>query len=303
MKEEAVRTARMSIPILVTLVLFTGTIPGVLGHAPGVLSTPEFEINDIVIVDGGKELTISLKDVGLYHNEIFKNNKMKMMKAQNKTQEQIDAAIKKEFEGADGICPCVITAFRATLLGIGEIWGDELPERKDIRIISSLPTMGSMQVFQYITGTASNVPDVTEKGQFKIILPNGTEVKDFSKMKIKVLSMNNSMENYHFNIESISSGESYEAVYLEAVYPEGYFELRLKVKMNYPEDATTEDNDEFTVMYEDVRDSLLSSEDWELFEDVDEPEEDTPVVAIVFSLLLLTIFVGLIVWQFTVKKK
>jgi hypothetical protein len=300
MKIESSKTVRLS--ILICLALLVGSLPAVVGHTPGASSTPEFEMKDIVITDNGNELTISLEDVGLYHNEISKANKKKSLESQGKTTDQINETLKKEFEGQDGICPCVITAFRAMLLGISQVWGDETPERNDICITSCLPTLGSMQVFQYITGTGSKVPDVTSKGQFKIVLPNGTEVMDLSKKNVKKLSIDNSMENYHFTIGSVSKGEEYEVVYLEETYPDEYFPLRLKVKMNMPDEPTADENGEFVTMYEDVRDSLLSNEDWELFEGIDEPEEDIPIIPIVLAGLAICFFIGLFVWQKTIKK-
>jgi hypothetical protein len=296
------RKMGLSITIMLSLVLISSALPGVLGHTPGASSTPDFEMKDILISDGGKEITISLEDVGGYHNYKTISEKKKSLQSQGKTPEEINETIKNEFEGQDGICPCVITAFRAALLGISEVWGDEIPERNDICITSCLPTSGSIQTFQYLTGTGSNIPDVSAKGQFKVVLPNGTEVTDLSKKNIRTLSINNSMANYHFTIERISTGEEYEAVYADGTYSDEYFPLRLKVKMNMPDDPTPEESQEFVTMYEDVRDSLLSNEDWELFDGIDEPEEDVPIVAILFSAVLLLIFIGLIVWQFTIRK-
>jgi hypothetical protein len=72
----------------------------------------------------------------------------------------------------------------------------------------------------------------------------------------------------------------------EGVHPEGFFELREKVKVD--KTATPGEIDEFRGQWEAVRDAFVTQPDWELFEGVEEPEEPFPVGgAIFFSILVI----------------
>lgn len=96
---------------------------------PGAKPLPEYDLASISVYDGDTLVEISIEDVGEYHG---------------------------------GICVCGGCAFRATQLGISEIWGDEIPARADLRIISKLPTPGSRDCFQYVTGTGSGIETKTK---------------------------------------------------------------------------------------------------------------------------------------------
>jgi len=77
------------------------------------------------------------------------------------------------------------TEVEITLLGISELWSDEIPERADIKFISRGHTPGATQCLQYITGTGPKVPVVKSRGELRLILPDGTEVTDLSVKNLK----------------------------------------------------------------------------------------------------------------------
>ena len=206
-------------------------------HIPGASPPPKFELEPILVDDGGKIISIAIEEIGKYHSERAKEMRIKMLKKQGKTEEEIKAIIEKEFANATGICTCVAASFRAALLGIKNVWGDEVPKRDDIRIISNLPTPCSCQCFQYITGNAPNVKAV-RKGEFHIILPNGTEVKNMSMKNLKKIAMNVNASYYNFIICRRSTGECFTANVKDDVFPEDYFVLRKKVKYGIPEKAS-----------------------------------------------------------------
>ena len=250
----------VAIVALVLLALSTAVI-SVDAHMPGAKAPPAFELSPIVILDNGAEVEITIDDIGEYHG---------------------------------GICVCGGCAFRATQLGLSEIWGEEIPAREDIKIVSRLPTPGSMDCFQYVTGTGPGM-EVETKGGYKIILPDGTEVTNRSKKNLKKVSKSNTPDNFRFDVCRKSSGECFEVVVKVGVFPDGYFELRKKVK--YGENATSEEKALFKSEWEDTRDKFLTSPDWELFEGVEEPEEPFPVGgAIFFSILVigLILLLGLV---------
>lgn len=282
----------LTLALVASLVMPLAVTP-VEAHQPGAKPPPEFELEPIVICDGGAEIEITVADIGDYHHERMKEIKTKMLKQKGKTDEEIAKVIKKEFgdvTGADAICACAAGAYRVAKLGISQVWGDEIPERSDIKIISRIPTMGSMQCFQYITGTGPKVPNVTAKGEFHMILLDGTEVTDFSIKNVKPRSKD--MDASYWNCIFIrkSTGEQFEVQVKDDALPEGFYELRKKVKFGIPEVATGEEVDEFTTLFEEVRDGFLTLPDWELFEGVEEP---FPVAGAIFlGVLVIGIITG-----------
>jgi len=253
-------------------------------HMPGASPPPKFELEPIVIDDGGKIINITIEEIGRYHNEIAKKMKIKMLKKQGKTDEEIKAIIEKEFANATGLCPCLVISFRAALLGIKNIWGDEIPKRNDIMIISNLPTPGSCQCFQYITGNAPNVK-ATYKGEFHIILPNGTEVKNMSMKNLKKIAMNINASYYCFTICRKSTGKCFTADVKDDVFPEDYFVLRKKVKYGVPEKASKEEIDEFRKKWENLRDKFLTQPNYKLFEGIEMPESEENVIGAIAVLI------------------
>ena len=236
---------------------------------PGAKPPPKFKLEPIVVDDGGKIVKITIEEIGLYHNEIAKKMRIKMLKKQGKTDEEIKAIIEKEFANSTGICPCVASTYRAVLLGIKKIWKDEIPKRDDIKIISYLPTPGSLHCLQYITGNCPKAKSNT-KGEFHIILPNGTEVKNFNVKYLKKVSINNNASNYCFIITRKSTGESFTANLKDGIFPDDFFDLRKKVKYGIPKKATDKERRRFISEWEEVRNKLLTKPDSALFEGVEE---------------------------------
>ena len=259
----------VAIVALVLMALSTAVI-SVDAHMPGAKPLPEFELVPISVYDGDTLIEISIDDIGEYHG---------------------------------GICICGGCAFRATQLGISEIWGEERPARDDIKIVSRLPTPGSRDCFQYVTGTGQGIETKT-KGEYKIILPDGTEITNMSKKNLKKTSKGNTLDNFRFDICRKSTGECFEIAVKEGVFPDDYFELRKKVKYSIPENATSEEKALFKSEWGEVRDKFLTNPDWELFEGVEEPEEEEPDVvggAIFFSILVIGL-ISLLALMYSRKK-
>ncbi|MDI6885735.1 MAG: hypothetical protein QMD22_05190 [archaeon] len=147
-----------------------------------------------------------------------------------------------------------------------------------------------------ITGTGPGM-EVETKGEYKIILLNGTEVTNMSNKNLKIISKDNTLDNFRFDVCRNSTGECFEVVLKEGVFPEDFFELRKKVMFD-PENATSEERALFKSEWEDTRDKFLTLPDWELFEGVEEPEEEEePAVvggAIFFSILVIGLILFLV---------
>ena len=277
--------AALTVVLLASLVMPIVVAP-VEAHMPGTSPPPEFELEPIVITDGGAEIEIAIEDVGNYHNERMKELKAKVLKKKGKTDEEIAKIVEKEFGGVSGNCPCTSFAFRAASLGISQVWDGEIPERNDIKIITRRPTPGATQCLQYITGTGPKVPNVTNKGELQMILADGTEVTDLSVPSLKKHMKDMGIETWNIIIIRKSTGEQFEVQAVEDIFPEGFSELRDKV--NVEGTATPEEIDEFRAMWEEVRDAFLALPDWELFEGIEEP---FPVGGAIFLGILV---VGLI---------
>ncbi len=224
----------------------------------------EFELEDIMIEDDGKEVAISLDDVSEY--------------VMGKIEDKIGS-----YPQGEMFFSC---AYRAALLGISEVWSGEVPSRDDIRIVSSLPEPGSALCFQYITGTGPSMEDLrTEEGEFKIVLIDGTEVEDMSIEHLYELSEDIIAGDWKFEISRISTGETFEAVVKEDVFPEDFFELHKKV--GFDRTASKKDEEVFTWRWTEIRDRFQGSEDYELFEGMEEPSPSSFVVATLIAIIIV----------------
>jgi formylmethanofuran dehydrogenase subunit E len=139
------------------------------------------------------------------------------------------------------ICVCLVIAFRATKLAISQLWKGEIPRRGDFKIVSVLPTSGSQDAFEFITRIITR-----KKGEdFKLKIPKETDIKNMSK------------DNFTFTFIRKSSNEQIKIQVKGEVFPEGYFELRKKVKFNIPTPATPEGKRTFKQAKQKLKDSLL----------------------------------------------
>lgn len=154
-------------------------------------------LSPISIYDKEDLLEISVEDVGKYHGDV---------------------------------CPCVVVAFRATQLAISELWSDEIPHRSDFRIITTSPTAGTQDTFDFITRAKTGMK---RKGDFKVELPEGTSIKKTTK------------DNYVFTFVRKSTNEQIKIWVKGEVFPPRLFELRTKVKFSEPTPATPEEKQAF----------------------------------------------------------
>ena len=197
----------------------------------GAVAQEKFALTPIVLEDAGEKIEISIDDIAKYHGHL---------------------------------CPCSGIAFRAARFGISKLWGSEIPEREDIEIISHLPTVGSADCFSYITGTGPAVPHKSE-GEFNLILPDGTEVTNYSPKNLKPISKDMTIDNWNFVIVRKSTGERFEVWVKENVFSENrFFELRKKVK--FTKIATDEEKKQFQSMMGKIVDTVKTQSDDKLFE-------------------------------------
>jgi len=227
----------------------------------------EFELGDITIEDNGVELAISIDDVSEYVTE--------------KIEEGIGSV-------PEDVEMFVSGAYRATLLGISEVWDGEVPSRDDIKIVSSLPEPASAFCFQYIIGTGPSMESLrTENGVFEIVLGN-TKVENTSVQHLYELSKNITTDDWKFEISSISTGESFVVEIKRDVFPEDFFGLRGKVV--FDQMASEKEEQEFTWKWSDINDGFQGFEDYAIFEGMEEPVPD-PVMIVALIVVILAVIV------------
>ncbi|MBN1431780.1 MAG: hypothetical protein JW931_03310 [Methanomicrobiaceae archaeon] len=246
--------------------------PGALAHMPGASEAPEVYLGPIVILEGGETAEISIDDVADYHGLM--------------TNSDPDA------------CICCICMFRAAKAGLAELYGDEIPERSDIGITSYLPSAGSVHTAMLVTGTGPKI-DCNDPGQLQVLRFDGTEIEDLSNPSLKSASSERSMDNYHFIITRLSTGEYVEISVSDGMFPEDFFDLRKKVKVE--KTSTEDENNLFLSEWGETRDKFLESQDWEIFNEIEEPEEEEPDVT-GGAIFLTCLICGLLIFVFFVRK-
>ncbi|KUK63050.1 MAG: hypothetical protein XD82_0562 [Methanoculleus marisnigri] len=235
---------------------------GALAHMPGAAPAPEVDLGPIVVLDNGVPEEIGIDDIAAYHGEL---------------------------EGKEpDACICCVCMYRVLLAGISEVWGDEIPERSDIGVQSCLVSDGALHTAWYVTGTGPGV-DAASAGRLTLVAPNGSALTDYSKQARMGIAKNRCLDDYLFEVTRLSTGESATLTLREDVFPEGFFELRRAVKVD--KTATEAENAEFLEKWSSLRADLLQKPDYELFNEIELPEEEEPDVlggGVFLALLCIT---------------
>jgi hypothetical protein len=213
---------------------------------PNAPEAPVVDLGSITILDAGEVVEIDLDDVAEYHGLMTNSNP--------------DA------------CICCICTFRAAKAGLEELFGDEIPERSDIDIASYLPSPGSVHTAMLISGTGPKL-ECDDQGQFQVSCLNGTEIKDLSNPSLKSASADRSIDDYRFIFTRLSTGDSVEISVSDEMFPENFFDLRKKVKVEMT--ATDGEKNLFSSEWSDTRNKFLESENWEIFNEIGEPEDNS----------------------------
>lgn len=251
--------------LLVILVL----CQGVSAHMPGSAPAPKVDLGPIVVSDNGVTVEISVDDVGKYHG---------MLEGKN-----------------PDVCVCCACTYRAILSGIHEVWGSEIPERSDLGLRCGLISNGSVHAAWYVTGTGPDMaPD--NQGKLELVLSDGSILTDQSPSAIKKASKARTCDSYWFEISQLSTGDSVLLTVSEDMFPEGFAEMRKKVK--FDKTASKDEIRQFASDYTSVRDGMLQKPDYELFNEIEEPDESSKLLGGgIFLALLSALCVGLVVMR------
>ncbi|TET17887.1 MAG: hypothetical protein E3J81_01190 [Dehalococcoidia bacterium] len=176
---------------------------------------------------------------------------------------------------------CEVLTFRVLQLAFSQLWPDDVPNLADFAVRYGDPGESSKATFEYITRAFS-------RGEAQIEMAEG------------VTEQNLDVDAFWYEFTNTDTEESFETQVLEGVYPEGFFELRTKVRMG---EATEAEKADFASQWEEVRDNLLTWELDDLFEVEEEQAEPAPVWQLVFALGLTSIVVGTTVYSLARRGK
>ncbi len=176
---------------------------------------------------------------------------------------------------------CEVLTFRVLQLAFSQLWPEDVPNMLDFAVRYGHPSNGSKATFEYVTRAFTH-------GAAELELAEGVTKRNFD------------LDVFWYEIINTDTGESFETRVLEGVFPDGFFELRTKVKT---ETATAAEEADFTQQWEEVRDKFLTLESDELFDVEEEEEESPPYWQIVFTLGLTVVLLGTIVISLTGRRK
>jgi len=205
------------VPLMVSEGYFTGTkIPKLLENLTYAYDssalTPHPNVAEWIEMSAAKEstdLTLQIYDEG----------------------ELLDITLDDIAEAHGHICPCVATAFKASLTAF-EAW-DGIPARGDLEIICAHPSDGHIETFEYILGSSE---DLT------VDLPEGTDILNLTE------------DNYCYSFVEISTGDMVVVTVKDGFFPDGFFEIREKCKTKV---ATPDEKSAFKLMKGEIRDKIL----------------------------------------------
>ncbi|MBM7854498.1 hypothetical protein JOC37_000871 [Desulfohalotomaculum tongense] len=190
----------------------------------------------------------------------------------------------------------MVFSYRGFLEAKKEIWGGEIPRREDIQVISRLPSPSSVLALRFITGGEEPAGD-----GFRLVLPNGTLVQDFSYPNLHKLAGSITTENYAFTVIRRSTGESVTMKVKEGVLTEEYFNLRSMVHTYNPRKATEEEVNKYVSVLGSLKQFFIDSQPWQLFEGVKRP---FPFLQVLFAAIGIILLIGVVdVWREITGKK
>ncbi|MDY6918525.1 MAG: hypothetical protein SVP26_11430 [Chloroflexota bacterium] len=179
------------------------------------------------------------------------------------------------------LCVCEVLTFRVLQLAFSQLWPEDVPDMASFAVRYGHPSKGSKATFEYVTRAFT-------RGAAELELAEGVTSKDFD------------LEVFWYEFTNTETGETFETHVLEGVFPDGFFDLRTKVKA---ETATEAEEAVFSQQWEEVRDKFLTMGSDELFDVEEEEAESPPYWPIAFSLGLTAVLLGTIVVSVSGRRK
>jgi len=199
--------------VLTTALILIGSFAGATNllakasKVEGRTVAPKTNLAPVSIYDEENLLRISIEDVGKYHGDI-------------------------SF--------CAVVGFRATQFAIAQLWKDEIPKRKDFKIISAFPGKGSQDAFEFITRAKT-------RKDFNLKLPEGTSPQNLS------------IDNLVFTFTRKSTGKQIKIWVKEEIFPIGYKEFfNLRKKAKFDKMATPKEKKAFKLAKQELKEIVMS---------------------------------------------
>jgi len=112
-----------------------------------------------------------------------------------------------EVREPEPLCCCRVATFRVCQEAFNLLWEDEIPQRDDTYIISSHPSKGHKEAFDYITGAVS-------RGDYELDIPEGTSIENLT------------MENYTYGFLKKPTDQLIKLHMNAEVFPASFLEFR-----------------------------------------------------------------------------
>ena len=201
--------------ILLGVLLLSALLMPVKSHMQGASEPHEFELKPIILIDNGNEIEITLDNIKDYHGDL---------------------------------CPGVVTVFRQTQIGIKQLWGGDIPERDDIKIVS-----------HFKNAEAPVIKGKSMKGRYDtfVYILNNTD-------NLEIRDCEGGVDCFKTTIIRKSTNEEFNITLKDNVSPDGFFELMKKVKIT--KNASDDEKEEFKTKWEEFRDNVLTKTNHDLFE-------------------------------------
>lgn len=231
MKDKTVRLILLAgLLLLVSTFVMTGSAAALL--------------SPISIMDNGEKISIGCDEIALYHAQ---------MEAE---EDGTEAPQEAEIE------PCCAWMFRSLSAGIPALWGETIPDRKDIEITSHLVSCGAYHTGLFVTGTGEGI-DTKSSGRLILLKPDGTELTDYSHESRSQIAKKRTLDMYTLELTSLSTGNSVMVSLRKEAFPDQFLELFAKVKTD--PSVTKEEVTRFKALRSSFLENLLQKPDSELF--------------------------------------
>jgi hypothetical protein len=182
------------------------------------------------------------------------------------------------------LCMCAASGFRVTQAAISVLYGkDETPVQGDLTVVYCHPGIGQKQVFEHI-----------------LTLECTSYEKTGNPRQM-------TLDHWVYTFTRLDTGEAFETQIAEGVIAPDFFDFRYSVsgfkKGWHENEPSDEEKTRFAAAYTDSLNNLLTLPLWELYSNIEEPEEPAPVGAIIFSGALVVLIVTGFVYSARGRRK
>jgi len=174
-----------------------------------------------------------------------------------------------------------VIAYRAVQVAFEQLWPEEVPNLADFAVAYKNPDKDQQVALEYITRVFS-------RGEGDVDPYPGVTQDNFGA------------DSYQYVFTNLDSGETFETGVLEEVFPDGFFDLWMKVKAGTATDA---EKAAYLGEFEEVRSAFLEAEALDELFEVGEEDEPTPYWQVIFTLGLFGVTVVGTGYSYLIRRK